>query len=32
VAKAHIPVKQALAIDPWLKERNLIGEDRIPEP
>jgi tetratricopeptide (TPR) repeat protein len=30
--EAQIPLKRALAIDPWLKERNLIGEDRIPEP
>ena len=32
VAEAQAPLKRALAIDPWLKERNLIGEDRIPEP
>lgn len=32
VAEAQVALKQALAIDPWLKERNLIGEDRIPEP
>lgn len=32
VDEAQVPLKQALAIDPWLKERNLIGEDRIPEP
>jgi tetratricopeptide (TPR) repeat protein len=32
VAEAQVPLKRALAIDPWLKERNLIGEDRIPEP
>ena len=31
-ADAQVPLKRALAIDPWLKERNLIGEDRIPEP
>ncbi len=32
VAEAQVALKRALAIDPWLKERNLIGEDRIPEP
>mgnify|MGYP001193223786 CR=1 FL=1 len=32
VKEAQAPLKRALAIDPWLKERNLIGEDRIPEP
>ena len=32
VAEAQLALKRALAIDPWLKERNLIGEDRIPEP
>ena len=32
VAEAQAPLKRALAIDPWLKERNLIGEDSIPEP
>jgi tetratricopeptide (TPR) repeat protein len=32
VAESQVALKQALAIDPWLKERNLIGEDRIPEP
>ncbi|MGC2122046.1 MAG: tetratricopeptide repeat protein, partial [Xanthobacteraceae bacterium] len=32
VAEAQAPLKRALEIDPWLKERNLIGEDRIPEP
>lgn len=32
VAEAQAPLKRALPIDPWLKERNLIGEDRIPEP
>ncbi len=32
VDEAQAPLKRALAIDPWLKERNLIGEDRIPEP
>ena len=32
VVEAQAPLKRALEIDPWLKERNLIGEDRIPEP
>jgi tetratricopeptide (TPR) repeat protein len=32
VAEAQTPLKRALAIDPWLKERNLIGKDSIPEP
>ncbi len=32
VAEAQVALKRALAIDPWLKERNLIGEDGIPEP
>jgi tetratricopeptide (TPR) repeat protein len=32
VAEAQVALKRALAINPWLKERNLIGEDRIPEP
>jgi tetratricopeptide (TPR) repeat protein len=32
VEEAQAPLKRALAIDPWLKERNLIGEDSIPEP
>ena len=32
VAEAQAALKRALAIDPWLKERNLIGEDSIPEP
>ena len=32
VAEAQAPLKRALAIDPWLKERNLIGKDSIPEP
>jgi tetratricopeptide (TPR) repeat protein len=32
VGEAQTPLKRALAIDPWLKERNLIGEDSIPEP
>ena len=32
VAEAQAPLKRALAIDPWLKERHLIGEDSIPEP
>jgi len=32
VAEAQAPLKQALAIDPWLKERNLIGKDLVPMP
>jgi tetratricopeptide (TPR) repeat protein len=32
VEEAQAPLKRALAIDPWLKERNLIGENSIPEP
>ncbi len=32
VAEAQAPLQRALAIDPWLKERNLIGKDSIPEP
>ena len=32
VAEAQAPLKQALAIDPWLKERNLIGKDLVPTP
>ncbi len=32
VREAQAPLKQALAIDPWLKERNLIGKDLLPEP
>jgi tetratricopeptide (TPR) repeat protein len=31
-AAAQAPLKRALAIDPWLKERNLIGKDSIPMP
>ena len=31
-AEAQAPLKRALAIDPWLKERNLIGKDRVPLP
>jgi tetratricopeptide (TPR) repeat protein len=32
VAEAQAPLKRALAINPWLKERNLIGKDSLPEP
>jgi tetratricopeptide (TPR) repeat protein len=32
VAEAQPPLKRALAIDPWLKERNLIGKDSVPTP
>ena len=30
--EAQAPLKHALAIDPWLKERNLIGKDSLPIP
>jgi tetratricopeptide (TPR) repeat protein len=32
VQDAQAPLKQALAINPWLKERNLIGKDLVPMP
>jgi tetratricopeptide (TPR) repeat protein len=32
VQEAQAPLQRALAIDPWLKERNLIGKDLVPEP
>jgi tetratricopeptide (TPR) repeat protein len=32
VEEAQVPLKRALAIDPWLKERNLIGKDSAPQP
>ncbi len=31
-ADAQIPLKRALAINPWLKERNLIGKNPVPVP
>ncbi len=31
-AEAQTPLKRALAIDPWLKERNLIGKPPEPRP
>jgi tetratricopeptide (TPR) repeat protein len=31
-AEAQAPLQRALAIDPWLKERNLIGKDLVPTP
>jgi len=31
-AEAQGPLKRALAIDPWLKERNLIGKSAEPRP
>jgi len=31
-AEAQAPLKRALAIDPWLKERNLIGKAPAPQP
>jgi tetratricopeptide (TPR) repeat protein len=32
IQEAQAPLRRALAIDPWLKERNLIGKDFVPEP
>jgi tetratricopeptide (TPR) repeat protein len=32
VEEAQTPLKRALAIDPWLKERNLIGKESLPTP
>jgi tetratricopeptide (TPR) repeat protein len=32
VEAAQAPLKRALAINPWLKERNLIGKDSLPTP
>ncbi|MGA8613561.1 MAG: tetratricopeptide repeat protein [Xanthobacteraceae bacterium] len=32
VDEAQAPLKRALEIDPWLKERNLIGKDPVPIP
>jgi tetratricopeptide (TPR) repeat protein len=32
VEEAQEPLKRALAINPWLKERNLIGKDSLPTP
>ena len=32
VDEAQAPLKRALAINPWLKERNLIGKDLAPMP
>src|SRR5580692_4069532 len=32
VQEAQAPLKRALAINPWLKERNLIGKDLVPMP
>ena len=31
-AEAQTPLKRALAINPWLKERNLIGKEPVPIP
>jgi len=31
-AEAQAPLKRALAIDPWLKERNLVGNNPVPVP
>jgi tetratricopeptide (TPR) repeat protein len=32
VEAAQAPLKRALAINPWLKERNLIGKESLPMP
>src|SRR5580700_6576733 len=32
VEAAQAPLKRALAINPWLKERNLIGKESLPTP
>jgi tetratricopeptide (TPR) repeat protein len=32
VEEAQAPLKRALTINPWLKERNLIGKDSLPTP
>ena len=32
VEEAQAPLKRALAINPWLKERNLIGKEPLPTP
>ena len=32
VEEAQAPLKRALAINPWLKERNLIDKDSLPTP
>jgi len=32
VEEAQAPLKRALAINPWLKERNLIGQESLPTP
>jgi tetratricopeptide (TPR) repeat protein len=32
VEEAQAPFKRALAINPWLKERNLIGKESLPTP
>jgi len=32
VDEAQAPLRRALEIDPWLKERNLIGKDSVPIP
>ena len=32
VEEAQAPLKRAMAINPWLKERNLIGKDSLPTP
>jgi tetratricopeptide (TPR) repeat protein len=31
-AEAQAPLKRALAIDPWLKERNLVSKNPVPVP
>ena len=32
VEEAQAPLKRALAINPWLKERNLVGKESLPTP
>jgi tetratricopeptide (TPR) repeat protein len=32
VEEAQAPLKRALAINPWLKERSLIGKESLPTP
>jgi tetratricopeptide (TPR) repeat protein len=32
IEEAQAPLKRALAINPWLKERNLIGKESLPTP
>jgi tetratricopeptide (TPR) repeat protein len=32
VEEAQAPLRRALAINPWLKERNLVGKESLPTP